>query len=264
MKWQDLLAMGLNIFKKRSRSRTIWIRGGIGFFSLIGLIVLLTGVSVEFTGDIECAEECISYVNVTSTYWRICFADDFNLVQTNPDVEVDVYVPARGKGNWRLFDPTKDCIDRKNKYNVLPNRFRIVGHKAPGQTVKWSVDRFDVDPVWIGIESKVDNCLRLVNETRRTNEILRYEDLGNGSQPVYQTEVIEICEKPGNYLELDGVKYNTKVYNLYAKEENGIITIDDCNDGNCDGICQVGESCCTIENGEMTCTGYNNIGDRLR
>ena len=154
MKWQTLRDMGLNIFKKRNRSRTIWVGGSLGVFSLFAWIVLLTGVSVDYTGDIYCEEECISYVNVTSTYWRICFADDFELVQTNPDIEVEVYVPARGKGNWRLFDHTKDCIERKNKYNVLPNRFKIVGHKEEWETVKWSVDKFDVDPMWIGVSAK--------------------------------------------------------------------------------------------------------------
>ncbi|KKL92443.1 hypothetical protein LCGC14_1884590, partial [marine sediment metagenome] len=69
-----------------------------------------------YTGDIVCGEECVVYVNVTSTYWRICFADDFELVQTIPEVEIETYVPARGKGNWRLFDPTHYCIERKNKF----------------------------------------------------------------------------------------------------------------------------------------------------
>jgi len=157
MKWQLLKNFGLNIFKKRTRSRTLWIGGSLSIFSVIALIVLLTGMEVTYTGDINCETECVSYFNVTSTYWRICFADDFELIQTNPDIPVDVYVPARGKGNWRLFDSTKDCIERKNKYRTLPNRFKIVGHKEAGQTVKWSVDKFDIDPKWIGEdESKLE------------------------------------------------------------------------------------------------------------
>ncbi len=156
MRWQDVKDFGLGIFKKRNRSRTLWISGPLSIFSVIALIILLTGVSVTYTGDITCGTECVSYFNVTSTYWRICFADDFELIQTNPDVPVDVYVPARGKGNWRLFDHTKDCIERKNKYNYLPNRFKIVGHKKASETIKWSVDKFDIDPIWIGFDNKLN------------------------------------------------------------------------------------------------------------
>ena len=148
--WQELRDRGLNIFKKVSRSRTLWIGGSLGIFGLFAWIALLAGITVDYTGDIYCEEECVSYINVTSTYWRICFSGEFELVQTNPDIPVDVYVPARGKGNWRPFNSSKDCIDRKNKYNLLPNRFKIVGHKEAGETVKWSVDKFDVDPMWIG------------------------------------------------------------------------------------------------------------------
>jgi len=169
MRWQDLRDMGLNIFKKRNRSRTIWIGGSLGIFSLFAWIILLTGVTVTYTGDIHCEEECISYINVTSTYWRICFSDDFNLVQTNPNVPVEVYVPTRGKDNWRLFNPSEDCIERKNKYNYLPNRFKLIGHKEAGETVKWSIDKFDVDPLWIGevkdIEIKCDYEIRYWNDT---------------------------------------------------------------------------------------------------
>ncbi len=149
-------------FKKRSRSRTLWIGGSIGFFGVIAMIVLLTGISTQYTGDIVCGDECVVYVNITSTYWRICFAEDFELVQTIPKVEITTYVPARGKGNWRLFDSSKDCIERKNKYRTLPNRFKIVA-KGNGELIKWSVDKFDIDPVMISWKPIYENLSKEVN-----------------------------------------------------------------------------------------------------
>lgn len=149
--WQDVRDLGLNLFKKQSRSRTLWIGGSLGIFSLFAWIILLTGVTVDYSGNQFCYENCTAYVNVTSTYWRICFSDNFSLVQTIPEIPIEVYVPTYGK-QWRLFDPTKDCIERKNKYNVLPNRFKLVGIKQHNQTIKWNIDRFDVDPKWIGFD----------------------------------------------------------------------------------------------------------------
>jgi len=156
MRWQDVRDLGLNLFKKRSRSRTLWIGGStLSFFSVLLLIGFLTNISVSYTGDIYCAEECISYINITSTYWRVCFAEDFEIVQTDPKVKVEVLVPARGKGNWRPFRPGYDCIDRKTKSRPLPARFKIIGHKSATETIKWSVDKFDIDPLWIGKGKKI-------------------------------------------------------------------------------------------------------------
>ncbi len=147
-------------FKKRSRSRTLWVSGGsIGIFGVLLIISLLTGVTSQYTGDTVSGECGDVYVNVTSTYCRICFAEDFELVQTIPEVEVETYVPARGKGNWRLFDPTKDCIERKNKYNYLPNRFKIT-ICGNGEKIKWSVDKFDIDPLMISSKILYGNLSR--------------------------------------------------------------------------------------------------------
>jgi len=152
MKWQDVRDMGLGLFKKQNRSRTLWISGSSTFLGILAYIILLTGVSVTTSGDIMCGEECVSYVNITSTYWRICFEDEFELVKTDPQgVDIDVYVPTYGS-RWRLFDVTKDCIERKSKYNSLPNRFKIVGHKPKSLTVKWWSDAMHIpDPVWEGV-----------------------------------------------------------------------------------------------------------------
>jgi len=151
--WQDV---GI-FFKKRRRSRTLWVSGAFSFLGVLSYILLLTGMSETHSGDIFCGSECVSYVNITSNYWRVCFSDEFDLVETDPEIDVDVFVPARGKNNWRLINFSKDCINRKSaKYFPLPNRFKIVGHKDPGVTVKWTFDpktpfiKDDVDPLWIG------------------------------------------------------------------------------------------------------------------
>ena len=150
--WQDVRDMGLGLFKKQNRSRTLWMGGSSTFLGILAYIILLAGVSVTTSGDIVCGEECVSYVNITSTYWRICFEDEFELVKTDPQgVDIDVYVPTYGS-RWRLFDVTKDCIERKSKYNSLPNRFKIVGHKPKSLTVKWWSDAMHIpDPVWEGV-----------------------------------------------------------------------------------------------------------------
>jgi len=151
MIWQKIKDFGINIYKKRPRSRTLWIGGSVSFMSVLFYLTLLTGMTVETSGDQVCSNECVSYINITSTYWRVCFDSDIELIQTDPGVQVDVYVPTRGKGNWRLFNPSTDCIERKTIYRQLPNRFKIIGHKEATATVKWWSDSLKVpDPVWEG------------------------------------------------------------------------------------------------------------------
>ena len=244
--WQSLKDFGLDIFKKRSRSRTLWIGGSVSFFSLIALLLILTGVTVSHSGDSDCKfdeqlgmDVCEAYINVTSTYWRICFTDEFKFVQTIPDIRTEVYVPARGKGNWRLFDPSKDCIERKTKYRTLPNRFKVVGYKEFDQTVKWSVDRFSVDPIWHGVNiSKIKgNC---VNHTQNTYHIVTYNYtcqtdnfdyqqnpykyawcyndtvLGNGTYPIVFKHTFDRGNLPNKYIEWD------------IREKNGTETTTTC------------------------------------
>lgn len=148
--------MLLRGYKKSTRSRTIWITGSTGLVALIMFLLTFTGVSETHTGDQICLDKCISYVNITSTYYRFCFDSNFSLVQTDPKIEIEIYVPTIGKNNWRLWDPERDCIERKNKNHPLPNRFMIVGYKEPTQTVKWWSDGLKVpDPLWIGVNLTV-------------------------------------------------------------------------------------------------------------
>lgn len=190
--WQDVRDLGVTLWKKVSRSRTLWISGGSG--SIVGLfafIFLLTGVTYTYTGDsymtdLDLSEDNDfyktftavlendlkdtdylfgdSYVNVTSTYWRICFEEsNSDWVDTNPNIKTYVLVPTYGR-SWRLFNYDKDCIERKNKANPLPNRFRIIGivpkslAEADGRyrNIKWSyiwdtanTPGVNIDPIWM-------------------------------------------------------------------------------------------------------------------
>ena len=149
--------------------------GTVGVIGLFSWLFLLSGMSYTHSGDIECAETCESYINVTTTYWNICFAgydgtkyseeilfkkqassrtlhvnlDKVdNIITTDPIVPVDWLVPAVGAGNWRPIQDG-DCWERGKV-----NRIKLVGHKEPEQTVKWSFDIEDnihIDPLWNGI-----------------------------------------------------------------------------------------------------------------
>ncbi len=159
MKWQQI--------------KKYLIGSSIGIVTLFSALFLLTGVDYTYTGDIECEETCESYINVTTTYWRMCF-DSYegtkyedetlfkkqtrsrtlhvnldkvdNIISTEPEVVVDWMVPTYGK-KWR---PIKngDCWERGKV-----NKIKLVGHKEADQTVKWSFDlgdKVNVDPLWIG------------------------------------------------------------------------------------------------------------------
>ena len=77
MRWQDLFIF----FKKRSRSRTLWISSGSGMsiLAIFAYVSLLSGVTITSNGNVVCQEECTIYCNITSTYWEICFnSTDFS------------------------------------------------------------------------------------------------------------------------------------------------------------------------------------------
>lgn len=132
---------------------------------VFAMVYLLAGTTITTSGDLLCEETCDVYVNITSTYWEIKFSDDFNLIYFDKDVYYEVFVPTYGN-KWRLFDYTKDSIKRKNKYNVLPNRFLIKVTKQKTETVKYGVKFMleEEDPFLIGIKD-CDTTFSFWNET---------------------------------------------------------------------------------------------------
>jgi len=162
MKWQHVALV---------LSMILLVSGTITYTDLFGTLFNLTGVEYTHSGDITCGDTCESYINVTTSYWRICFADYDdtkyenetlfkkvsrsrtlhvnlanvdNVISTAPNVPVDWLVPTYGK-KWR---PIKDgdCWERGKV-----NKIKLVGHKANYETVKWGMflDKYvDIDPVW--------------------------------------------------------------------------------------------------------------------
>ena len=174
MKWQTIALM-LGI---------ILVGGGtITYTDLFGALFNLSGVEYTHTGDSYIVDGTAeSYFNVTTSYWNICFAhyedgkyenetlfkkvarsrtlhvnlaNVDNIITTEPRVEVDWLVPARGIGNWRAIQDG-DCWERGKV-----NKIKIVG-KDLEETVKWSFiigDYVDIDPLWI--KDKPSNIIEL-------------------------------------------------------------------------------------------------------
>lgn len=216
-----------------------YLTGGVGIIALFSALFLLTGVSYTHSGDIYCDEICESYINVTTKYWRICF-DNYNgtkyeaetlfkkqtrsrtlhvnldhvdnIIQTEPKVEVEWLVPARGKGNWR---PIKggDCWERGKN-----NRIKLVGHKEKAQNVKWSFilgDKVDIDPEWIGSNYTIDGDKVYINDSKAYIEAYPHTVRGsdwvtfNFTSKVYSGDVDLVLGFDTDSLQAQGVrKYN--------------------------------------------------------
>lgn len=221
MKWQDVAKILLGIL----------IGGAVLTYSgLFGTLFLLTGVNAEHSGDSYCTDECAAYINVTTTYWRICFAhydgtkyaDDgvlfkkrsrsrtlhvnldnvTSIISTNPEVQVEWMVPARGAGNWR---PIKDgdCWDRRKI-----NKIKLVGNKKEWQTVKWSFDvgTVNIDPYWISGVTIGDKIVQELCEP-----VL---DTWTDKKYIYEYGLecynLTINTPDGIYVNSSGIRYNKK------------------------------------------------------
>lgn len=165
MKWQSVAAILVSLL----------VLGGVATYTdLFGALFQLSGIEYTHSGDIVCGETCESYINITTSYWTICFAHYENtkyeeeilfkkvarsrtlhvnldkvdnIISTEPRVEVDWLVPARS--GWRDIKDG-DCWERGKI-----NRIKLIGHKDRKQDVKWSFqtgEYVDIDPIWEGIE----------------------------------------------------------------------------------------------------------------
>ena len=238
MKWQDVKELGLNLFKKKSRSRRLWIGGGaVSFFGVLGYLLLLSGVSITTSGDVICDDNCTIYTNITSTYWEICFNDtEFSPLYFDKEpIDYEVFVPARGKDNWR---PLKvgDCIKRKNRYNVLPNRFKIVVFKEEWQTIKYGVQfsLTDIDPFLYSAETTkevngkfyVQECIEQFKEIEIDKNatcqktVLQWVEVNHST--LNATQKLSSC--PYGHLNKEKTKCNTTEYVSLSRLEN--VTVD--------------------------------------
>jgi len=190
--------------------------GVITYTDLFSGLFELKGMSYVYTEDSYCYRDCEAYINVTTTYWRVCFAhyEDTkyenetlfkkvsrsrtlhinlnnidNVITTEPRVEVDWLVPARGKGNWR---PLKDgdCWDR-----LKTNKIKLIGHKEPGQTIKWSFktgEYIDIDPLWIDV-SELNTTIKNVTITDKITQLDSCRDIYY-DEITYKKDIKEIWD----------------------------------------------------------------------
>jgi len=280
MKWQQVAVI----------LTAILIGGGvITYTDLFGALFNLTGVEATYTGDSYCAEECESYINVTTSYWRICFAhyDETkyqdktlfkksnrgrtlhvnldkvdNIISTFPRVKVDWLVPARGAGNWR---PIKDgdCWERKKI-----NQIKLVGHKDLDETIKWNfnVDKYiSIDPLWISsldaVSFEKDACVEyrdfVYTESIPIDEII----LKNGSiETIYEYKDIteERCVEYADVFTTAKDDYTQKEIQDYISEDDeNIIFTSYLDPGDAQGK---GGSICKFNTitKEISCTGHRD------
>lgn len=206
--------------------------GSIGIIGLFSMLFLLTGIDYTYSGDTVCdGLNCSAYINISTTYWRVCFANYSNtkyenetlfkkmsrsrtlhvnlnkidrVIKTEPEIPVDWLVPTRGKDNWR---PLKDG-DCWNRLRV--NKIKLIGHPSEGQVIKWTfdLDKVQIDPIWVSYNYIYENLSREV--------------------PVYkEVEIKEVC-----YMNLTTSKENCiPAYNITEIEsvsENIIEVKEEC------------------------------------
>ena len=178
--------------------------GTVTYTDIFGVLFQLTGMTTTDSGDSMVVNGVgTAYINVTTSYWRICFAgyDDTkyenetlfkkvsrgrtlhvnldhvdNVISTEPRIEVDWLVPARGKGNWRDIKDG-DCWDRGKT-----NKIKLVGHNIT-KTVKWSFvtgDLVDIDPYWV-VPTYGNVYFSMENFTIEGDEIIGNWDSVNGT-----------------------------------------------------------------------------------
>ena len=155
-----------------------YLAGSVGIVGLFAALFLLTGISYVHTGDIECGEICESYINITTSYWRICFENPsdaqriyepgvYSLQRTTIGESPDTVLykkSTRGRTLWVNLNNVNNIISTnpdvivdwlvpaRGAGNWRPiksgdcwerkknNRIKLVGHKDKSQTVKWSFD----------------------------------------------------------------------------------------------------------------------------
>ncbi len=131
--------------KKRGKKLTIT---AVGALSLIGLFMLIPGVLFTHTGDINCSDTCVSYINVTSQLYDVKFAPGVQPLDFSPEHDLASYTLQRSeRGDWVDFNIGGHTLKRGQTWEL-----KVIGEKNPRETLKWGfkAGKDYLDPLWIG------------------------------------------------------------------------------------------------------------------
>ena len=224
MRWQNVALLFIGILSL----------GTLTYVDLFSGLFQLTGMNYTHSGDSVCDSlECVAYINVTTTYWRICF-DYYDgtkyenetilfkkwspaygyrsrtlhvdldkvgtVISTEPKIEMEWFVPTRGRGNWR---PLKggDCWNR-----LRVNKIKLVGHPEEATRIKWDFnlgDKVAIDPVFISWNVKYENLSKQVSIYDNRIVIIK---------PIYFAKN-NSWTKSHNYTNKTIIGYKTEYYN---------------------------------------------------
>jgi hypothetical protein len=240
--------------------KVVWIGGSLSIFAVLALVLTFSGVKVTNSGDISCAEECVSYINITSRYYDFCFNSTFELIKTDPSgIPVDVYFYNATKKKWFLW--TGQCFKSSTQ-------LKIVGHKKNFQKVKWYSPSLKVaDPVWDSAKiSLLDGrCERyakqeLVNTTPYRCVNQTWPNSTKWTNCSYAKYNWTYCSQwnPDQFIQMSGINTSADDMNVHCSLEKSPMKLicDDKFDGNGDGIIQPGESGIIMTNDKTTYYNY--------
>lgn len=236
---------------------TLYIGGSLGLVGMIVLLVL-SGVKIQVSGDMSCGYNCTSYFNMTLNLKNICW-NMTSLIETNPEVHTEIFYKNRTK--WKLLNISSTCFSA----STTKKQFKVVGYKRPLQTVKWYSNQTGIpDPVWNAISLTVidKTCINKTESQIASSKITSVLQLNGSKQDVttytYKNVNVTYCNPIKPTISIDNKNVNLP-YGVSQKGNE--IIVDDNWDGNADGICTAGESCCIITD-KVECKDVNK--DRIR
>ena len=236
-----------------TKRKVVYIGGSLTIAGIIIALLAINGVTVQTSGDIQCGHTCVSYINITSKAYNICF-NMTGLIETMPNVTTELYI-KNGK-KWVLFNLSKDCVNGTSKH-----QFQVIGHKTNMlQKVKWYAPEIGVsDPLWDSASISINNtvCQSVTYQNQTITKYVNVTDAnGTYSVPIYSNSNYKsvVCTSKIPILVADGKEISLP---MGVSQANNITVLDDTLDGNGDGICQPGESCCWITNGRVSCNEDN-------
>lgn len=253
--------------------------GGLATVAVIGLFSLIFSLGVatlegNYTANEYCGGDEVCYLEMT----ELCFNEDVfvypmdgaAIINAQPTDQVDEVILYRGWGSsWRKIPLDTTCTGTwcgaPNSYGVAYSYafrkdkcydLRVEVYKPLNSTVSWKINP---SGDWLPLDSKEKKDKPKIKES--CTSYIEYEITNNCANQTNET----ICNLENTTTEL--TKYDCKDYINYkdylidyeaegynCTQKGGYLLCDSFIDGNGDGICQSGETCCTYtDEGVIDC-----------
>lgn len=259
------------------RYKRFYLKGSLSILGIFILIAPFINYYYDY-GDVTCGEKCWTTFCMKNGFKNLYFYNKEELPLTfSPEDRVHSVKFFKKDGRFKTGYRPIDFIKPYSKGMLYVFKIPAYGYTCYGMeiekdamaTVKWNFG--SLDPVLIGVKPVLSDCAEWKNITyyrlEKDKQIIVWNETTKNDTIIWTYKnvsyVVTKCVDRRKVIKLGNKTIDINSLRVGVSQVGNTLFVDDVYDGNGDGICKSGESCCTVTD-KVSCSGYNADKIKIR